>query len=30
MIGTNNPHMGLFVWMTYYLFPREIGTSLDQ
>ena len=30
MIGTNNPHMGLFVWMTYYLFPREIGTSLDH
>jgi hypothetical protein len=30
MIGTTNNNMGLFYCMTYYLFPREIGTSLDH
>ena len=30
MIGTTNNNIGLFFCMTYYLFPREIGTSLDH
>jgi len=27
---TNREKMVLYFWMTYYLFPREIGTSLDH
>jgi hypothetical protein len=31
MIGpTNNNKMGYYFWAAYYLFPREIGTSLDH
>ena len=30
MIGATNNNIGLFFYMTYYLFPREIGTSLDH
>jgi len=31
MIGpTNYSKIGQYFWMTYYLFPREIGTSLDH
>lgn len=31
MIGpTNYDKVGQYFWMTYYLFPREVGTSLDH